>query len=231
MNEHYQKNIHAGHRKRVRDEFLKNGLENFSDIRALEMLLFYGIPRIDTNPIAHSLIERFGSLYNVLNASVPELMKADLHISESTAILIKAVGEINRKAQIEKERKGKIFFNNSSETKQNIRPYFTGLSNERFMMFCLNSKGEQIKATVVSEGVVNTVGVNIRQAVETALYSSASIVVFAHNHPDGECKPSDDDLYLTKRLKEALGTIGIAVQDHIIVTVSEEYSFAENRLL
>ena len=132
------KNIHKGHRKRLKKEFLEHGTDGFSEVRALELLLFYALARQDTNPLAHRLLDRFGSLHGVLSASVVELCTVD-GIAENTAILIRLIPEMFRlseygRRQIKNDRI------DSSFTAGNIASScFAGESNEKFMLFCLDS--------------------------------------------------------------------------------------------
>ncbi|MDO5445381.1 MAG: DNA repair protein RadC [Eubacteriales bacterium] len=221
--------IHSGHRQRVKEEYLKSGIENFSDVRALEMLLFYGIQRKDTNPLAHALLDRFGSLQNVFSASVPELTAAG--IPEHAAILINLVPGLARKAILEKEEKELKYFKNSGEIGKYIQSCFIADRDERFMIYCLDASLKLLSRKEVSHGVVNKVNVDIRRIAEIALTSKCTSCIVAHNHPDGIPEPSKDDILVTDRIRDALATVGIRLNDHFIVCNDSYYSFAEHSLL
>ena len=222
-------NIHSGHRQRVKEEYLQSGIENFSDIRALEMLLFYGIQRKDTNPIAHELLDRFGSLQNVFSASVSELKDAGL--PEHAAILVSLVPGLARKAIIEKEEKELKYFRSSGEIGKYIQSCFLADRDERFLIYCLDSSLKLLSRKEVAHGVVNKVNVDIRRIAEIALTSKCTSCIIAHNHPDGLSEPSRDDILVTDRIRDALATVGIRLNDHFIVCENGFYSFAEHGLL
>lgn len=222
-------NIHSGHRQRVKEEYLKSGIEDFSDVRALEMLLFYGIQRKDTNPIAHMLLERFGSLQNVFSASVPELMDAGL--PEHAAILITLVPGISRKAILEKEEKELKYFKNSGEIGRYIQSCFLADRDERFIIYCLDASLRLLRRKEVAHGVVNKVNVDIRRIVEIALTAKCTSCIIAHNHPDGVPEPSRDDILVTDRIRDALAIVGIRLNDHFITCDESYYSFAEHNKL
>ena len=217
-------NIHAGHRQRVRDEYKQLGLENFSTVRALEMLLFYVYPYVDTNPIAHRLLDEFGSLKGVLNASLEDLERFGM--SESQAILLKIVPEISRKAQIESLRR----ISSTTDASVLAKELFRNCAEERFVLFCLNNKNELLGTDLLASGVVNSVKIEIRKIAEYALRKGAVSVIIAHNHPGGIASPSDADLHLTNRIKSALSQIDITLLDHLIVSDDDVYSFSSNGL-
>lgn len=222
-------NIHGGHRQRVKEEYLKSGIENFSDVRALEMLLFYGIQRKDTNPISHALLDRFGSLQNVFSASVAELMDAGL--PEHAAILITLVPGIARKAILEKEEKELKYFKNSGEIGRYIQSCFLADRDERFLIYCLDASLRLLSRKEVAHGVVNKVNIDIRRIAEIALTAKCTSCIIAHNHPDGIPEPSRDDILVTDRIRDALTTVGIRLNDHFIVCNDSYYSFAEHNML
>ena len=220
--------IHQGHRKRVKEEYLKSGIENFSDIRALELLLFYTVSRQDTNPTAHRLLDEFGSLQNVLSASVPELVKAG--ISENAAILVSLVRGLNRKAMIEQEEKALRYFRNSSEIGKYVCSCFLGDRDERFLIFFLDSSLKLLSKKEIAHGVVNKVNVDIRRIVELALAEKATSCIIAHNHPDGNAQPSREDILVTDKVRDALAIVGIKLNDHIIASGEIYYAFSEHGL-
>ena len=221
--------IHSGHRERVRREFLSNGADNFSDVRALELLLFYAIDRKDVNPLSHALLERFGSLKSVLSASVDEL-KTVPGIEEKTAILIRLVGDINKKAELDR-KSSRFIINTSGDAFEYLKPHFMYSDSEKFFIVSINSDGYVIKTQELSEGVVNSVNVDLRKIAETALTNKAVQIIVSHNHPGGNVNPSDDDIRLTRKIRDMLSALNVNLLDHIIVSGFEYYSFADNGYL
>lgn len=223
-------NVHAGHRKRLKKEFLDHGASGFSEIRALELLLFYALARQDTNPLAHSLLDRFGSLHGVLSASVSELCTVD-GIAENTAILIRLVPELIRLSEYGKSQKKKEKIDSSFAAGSLISACFAGESNEKFMLFCLDSQKRIKRQEEISRGVVNSVGVDVRRVAEIALSYKAAACIAAHNHPDGDAFPSNEDREVTLQLRDALNLLGIPLLDHIIIGTDGYFSFADAGLL
>ena len=223
-------NLHAGHRKRLKKEFLEHGAEGFSEVRALELLLFYALSRQDTNPLAHRLLDRFGSLHGVLTASVAELCTVD-GIAENTAILIRLIPELSRLSEYGRKQRKKEKIDSSFAAGSLITACFAGESNEKFMLFCLDSRKRIKRQEEISRGVVNSVGVDVRRVAEIALNYKAAACIAAHNHPDGDSFPSEEDREVTVQLREALSVLGIPLLDHIIVGTDGYFSFADAGIL
>ena len=218
--------VHDGHRDRLRESFDKYGLESFSDINALELLLFYAVPRRDTNPIAHELLDRFGSLDAVFSASERELTEVP-GIGKHAASLIRLVPEILKKSQVSKASKA-TYIRSTSDAGKYLLPRFMNEKDEVLWMLCLDSKGEVICYLQMGHGTVNAVETNIRRIVETALKHKATRVVIAHNHPNGIALPSKEDEYFTKKLFDAFRILNIKLEDHIIVADKDYVSLADS---
>ena len=174
--------IHDGHREKMRARFLNAGLEAFADHEALELLLYYAIPRRDTNPIAHALMERYGSLSAVLEAPVEDLRKVE-GVGESTAILLRLVPQLYRRARLAGARD--TVLNSTERTGRYLLELFAGLNREVLYQLCLDQKGKLLACKRLSEGSANSTEVNIRLLAENAILTSASAVILAHNHPSG----------------------------------------------
>ena len=207
--------MHTGHRQRLKDQFLENGLDGFTDIQVLELLLFYAIPRIDTNDIAHHLLKRFGSLEQVLDAPPSELMKVE-GVGPNAATFISLLTAANRYFQVRRSENVKIL-TTVTECGHYMMPFFHGRTNETVFLLCLDAKCKVLACREVGEGSVNSASVPIRRIVETALMSKAVSVVLAHNHPSGLAVPSHEDVVSTQRTAAALAAVEITLVDHIIV--------------
>lgn len=220
-------NLHDGHRDRLRNEFLNLG-ENQSmhDHKLLEMLLFYAIPRKDTNTIAHELLNTFGSFAAVFDADVEALAEIK-GMTKNAAVLIKAIIPIIRKYV---ESKGEA--PNSIKTFEDIGNFFMakylGIKSETASMLCLNGKGEIISFEIISDGDLDSTGLSIRTVLERVIKTSATAVVLAHNHPSGIALPSAQDITITKMVADALHTISVSLVDHIIIVDNDYVSMAQS---
>lgn len=220
--------IHDGHRQRLKERFLREGLDHFSDIQALELLLFYCIPRQDTNPIAHSLLERFGSLSQVLEAPAEELCKVP-GIGQSAAVLLSMMLPMGRFYQKNRAENVRILASMDA-CAEYLVPYFHGRRNETVFLLCLDAKCKVLGCREMGEGSVNSAGVPIRRIVETALGLNATTAILAHNHPSGFALPSGEDIQTTHRVAAALSAVEITLADHIIVADGDYVSIAQSGL-
>ena len=221
--------VHDGHRERLRARFAEHGLESFNELNALELLLCYAIPRRDTNELAHRLLDAFGSLSGVFQASMQELTSIP-GIGENAAALILMVPQIVKKAHVPKAKKTKII-RNSTDAGNYLLPYFLDEQDEIVMMLCLDNKRAVICCREMGRGVVNCVEANIRRMVETALKVKTTTVIIAHNHPNGVALPSREDDNFTRTLYRSLGLLGITLEDHIIVANDEFVSLADSGVM
>ena len=206
--------IHDGHRQRVYDRFRKEGLDSFSPHNVLELLLFYSIPRSDTNEIAHRLIERFGSLSAVFEAPESELVKVD-GIGERSALLLKMIPDIARYYMVDKTVD--IAITSPDQAAEYLLPRYIGRSVETVMVTCLDNKNKVLNTSIVHEGSINVSEVSVQAIASAALQSKAAAIVLSHNHPDGVALPSNDDILTTKLICRTLSALNIRVLDHIII--------------
>lgn len=218
--------IHDGHREKMRQRFLRGGLDAFADHEALELLLYYAIPRKDTNPIAHALMERYGSLSAVLTAPVEDLEKVE-GIGESAAVLLKLAPQLYRKARLS-DAEQETVLNSVSRVGAYLLDRFTGEKNEVLYQLCLDRKGKLLACKKLGEGDIASAELDIRRLVENALLTGASSVILAHNHPSGVALPSEEDYIATSRAKEALAVVGVVLTDHIIVADGDFVSMSDS---
>ena len=211
-----EKNLHEGHRGRLKNRFLNNGLESFEDHNILEMLLFYSIPRKDTNDIAHELIHHFGSLKAVFDADFDELIKFK-GISENSATLIKMIPAISRAYLTNKSNKKPVLDNVSAIKEFLFHTYF-GETKEVVYLILLNNKFELISLERIHEGSVNSAQIELRKLVDLIVKKNASSIILAHNHPDGFPSPSYEDIQTTADLISTLNLIDIQLIEHFVVT-------------
>ncbi len=217
-------NIHEGHRKRMKERFMKSGLDDFAPHNVLELLLFYSIPRGDTNPIAHRLIDAFGSLSGVFDATPEELMKVS-GVGESTAILISMIPQMARK-YLEDKADAVNVVGGCGDIGAYLLPKFVGRTNEALMMVSIDNKNKVISCSVVAEGTVDSAKVSRRKVMEEAMKVKATRVILAHNHPRGVAVPSAEDVAMTREIGRLFAQVGIELVDHIIIADDDYVSMA-----
>lgn len=222
-------NIHKNHRKRMREEFLKSGLDNMPPHKVLEMLLFYSIPQGDTNPLAHRLIQYFGSLSGVFDAAYEDLLQVE-GIGPASAMLIKVVAASYRAYSIDRVDRG-LLLNSTENLGTFLMPYFAGKTREEVYLLCLDSKLKAVCCQKVGEGSVDTVLLNTREIISVAVRHHATSLVLAHNHPRGVALPSSKDVAATRKLKEALKLVNVRLLDHIIVADNDFVSMLDSGYL
>lgn len=214
--------IHNGHRSRMRNKILNDELENFPPHEILETLLFYCIPRRNTNPLAHKLLDHFSSLKNILDADYPELKRCGI-ISEQTAFYLYFIGKLIKYYNITFENK-KIVFKNLNDYKDYLNNYFKKLDNEIMVLLFLDCSNKLIGSKKI-EGNKSEVLVTPKKIVELAIHSDCKKLIIAHNHPNNNCKPSVADRNLTLAVHNALNLIDVELLDHLIYGKDNFYSF------
>ena len=208
-------NPHAGHRAKLKKRFISGGLDDFEDHNILELILFFAIPRRDTNEIAHALLAKFGSFSAVFEASVAELCQVD-GVGEHTAQLIKtypAVAKRYYKDRFKEEKKLPEY----RALGQNLVLEFAGCDHEKVQaLFYDNSLGFRGQE-ILHEGDINSVSFSFRKVCDAALQHNAAYIVLAHNHPRGLPIASSEDLHTTTQIQRFLSQMGVTLIDHFIV--------------
>ncbi len=222
-------NTHSGHRARLRERFEKEGLDGFQPHEVLELLLFYAVPRRDTNELAHRLLERFGSLDKVFDAGIDSLIAVD-GIGYNSAVLLRLMQPAAQYYMRERFR-GKKVCGCTEDMGAYMCSRIGMLGKEVFVAAALDSVRRETAFRVISDGLVTQAAVQLRRLAEFALSSHAESLVIAHNHVSGRLEPSQSDRDATSAICRSLLGIGVKVTDHIIVCGDRYYSFAEAGIL
>ena len=218
---------HSGHRERVKAEFLSRGLEGWSEHRMLELLLFYAIPKRDVNDLAHELIDRFGSLAGVMDASWDELSQMK-GVGKHTALLLKLIPALS--GQYLSSRSGvRPIIQDIRDVYEVLAPYFVGATNEKSYVLCLDGKNQILGVRKLSEGCIDAASVNIRRITEEAVSLHAVRVYLAHNHITNIALPSREDINTTNAIRAALAGVGFELVDHLIFVDGDMVSIRESQ--
>lgn len=217
-----------GHRRRLRERFLRAGLDGLQDYEAIELLLTYAIPRRDVKPLAKELLETYGSLEKLLDATPADLL--DRHgMGPSGTTLVLLIRQLCSKYLEQKIRDVDVL-DSSAATERFLRMKLGGGRKETFMVIFMNSHNHVLDFQVFP-GTVDRAAVYPREIAEKCLRTGATAVIAAHNHPSGICMPSDGDLQTTRRILAALRTINVGLVDHLIVTPTACLSLRGNGML
>ena len=220
-----EKNPHIGHRQRLKQRYLSYGIDGFTQHQALELLLFYAIPYKDTNPLAHKLLDEFGTISAVFDATKEQLHNFGL--TDNQIALIKMIPDYSRLYLTDKSRNGSTVIQMDKLCDFFINR-FVGRTEEYLYLLLIDSKFKELYSGVVSKGSFNTAEVPIRKIVQLALEYNARYVVIAHNHPTGLALPSAQDIDTTNRLYHALYMVHVRLFDHIIVADNDAVSLANS---
>ena len=223
------KHRHTGHRERMKAEFLARGLEGWPDHRVLELLLFYTIPQGDVNDLAHELVERFGSLAGVLDASVEELKKVK-GVGDHTAVFLRMLPAVLGRYQGARTRLSAII-NSPEEAYAWLEPYFFGARNEMVYVLRMDGKRQVLGVRKVAEGSIEMAEVNTRRIAEEAIGLRAAQIYVAHNHVSNLAIPSQADWLTTDTLRGALRPIGIELIDHLVFVDGDMVSLKDSEHL
>lgn len=223
-----EENIHAGHRERMRERFEQNGLDGFHDHEVLEMLLFYAIPRGDTNALAHELLREFGSLQGVLRADPEQLCRVK-GIGANAAVFLRFTGEFH--TFLEQSRMRGVSLGTTENRFAYFRNLLSGCSDENMLAACLDDDMKVLRCHTVAKGAPGHVQVEMQVLIRTILQSHCRSVILAHNHPNGKAVPSDADIYHTQTAAKLLHSLQIELIDHIIVAPDDVCSMRSMGIL
>lgn len=218
----------AGHRSRLRDRFLKGGLDGFSDAEVLELLLSFGTPRTDCKVPARQALDRFGSLAAVFEAGSSELLEVD-GIGPKNSFAVRFVRAVASRYLKERLR-GKRYLHSSDQVRDFLLHSMRGLKKEIFVAIFLDSSHAIIDSETIAEGTLANTAVYPRELLLRSLYHNAAALIVAHNHPSGEISPSRQDRHLTKTLYLAASFLDINLLDHLIIG-EDTFSFADHGLM
>lgn len=238
--EDYEKGLHAEHRKRMLEKFSINGFSGFSEHEKLEIILFFSVPRVNTNDIAHRLLNKYKTIANVMDAPEKELVKFK-HITVRTVQLFKMIKHTAALYDFEKNV-NVTYMTTIEEFGTHLQLYYGAISEETFSVLLLDSRGVKIKESSIKvdinktnikqigKGTVSAVSASPRELLKVVIESKATEVIICHNHPGGIAEPSKADALATIEIKKLLNSIGVHLKDHIIVTSNDYYSMVSSPL-
>ncbi len=209
------KNIHKEHRKRVKENVAKHGFSHLEEHQLLELLLFYSIPRVDTNETAHNLLNEFNSLEDIFKASHYRLKRVN-GVGDNTALMLTTIGEIFSRMQT-KEPSKKIRYKDVNVLKENCSDMLRGATVEKVILYCFDSSWRLKKYSLISDGTETAATIDIAKVVQIVLDSQSPLAVIAHNHPEGAAEPSAADIDATRNVSVMLRKLGFSLADHVIV--------------
>lgn len=226
-----EKDLHKFHRQRLRKEIYQSDPYSLGEVKILEYLLTLATARGDTNPLAHELLNKFGNISNVINSNYTQLL-AIKGVGPKIASFLLSYGRILHFVfETGAMPKKKTVLQTINQFSEVLRNYFLGKTCEEFYVLLLTAKSELIGVERITTGNVNSVGIDVPSFVQTVLQHNASIIVIAHNHPNGELQPSGEDIDATLAIVEAISVYGVRVADHLIIGPKQVFSFKNAGLM
>ena len=222
-----EKQMHSNHRNRMKNIFVEHGFDSFTEIQKLEFLLFFAIPQKDVNPIAHRLLDEYGSLQRVLAADFQDLVNIK-GVGKHTALMLKSYQAV---LQENLNSTDEIVLKHSTEMKKYCYNLLKNASVEEFYILCLDERCKLLKVKRLNRGSTTAVNININEITKLCFSQKSSQIVIAHNHPSGNSEFSDNDLTMTNSIL-CNGLLNeIKLVDHILVTPKGAYSLAEKGII
>lgn len=219
------KGLHSGHRERLRKRFLKTGFESFQEHEILELILFYALPRVNTNEISHRLMEKFGSISAVLDADIAEIAEVK-GLSESSALLLKLLRDLSCKYALSNHPY--IKFSSHDEINKYLSDYFSSINSEICLILNVTPQFELLNSVSLPSHKIISNEVSIREIAEIAINNGLHRIIIGQNHPNKPPLPSEEDYIVTRILTESLLPLGIEIYDHIICGGRKTFSMRNN---
>lgn len=223
--------IYIGHRQRLKERFIRSEGADMADYEAVELLLTYAIPRRDVKPLAKALIKEFGSFAGVISAPMDRLLEVS-GIKDNSAVLIKFIEFAAKKLSWQNLAFEDAPYITSTDSLIEFCRCSMGYSEvEVLRLIYVDSKLKVIGTEILQKGSISSVNISPRDIVTKALKNNASGIIMVHNHPSGDPRPSKNDIEATKSVKLACDAVGVTLHEHIVITPSDFYSFAQRHLI
>jgi DNA repair protein RadC len=218
-----------GHRRRLREKFLKGGLQGFLDYEIVELLLTLGTPRKDCKEQARKALQKFRSLRGIVEAPADELQKIR-GIGPHNIFGLRLIQEVSRH-YLKERMMSRPYCHSSKEVFDYLYHALRDLKKEKFKVLFMDTKNQILEEKTIFEGTVDSSAVYPREIMKEALKCDASSLIFIHNHPSGDPEPSASDREITKELVFAAGIMHLKVLDHLIIGNNRYFSFADEGLI
>ena len=221
---------HVGHRQRLKDKVRKVGLEALSEHEIIELLLTYTIPQKDTNELAHTILNTFGSIANSIDANYNDLLKIK-GVGEETALFFKVMANLMCVYKNSKGNKENVILNSTSKSVEYYRKHYFIGKKEEMKILCLSKKGSVVSVAEINGQDDTSVNFNIKDFVDKINKDNVDSIVVFHTHPNGGVEPSREDIFATQKILNVCVILGIKLSDHIILNETSQFSFKHSGLL
>lgn len=215
--------------RRPREKLLSGGASQLSDAELLALFIRTGVPGLDAVALSQKLLDKFGTLNAIFNAKLGELSEVK-GIGQAKFVLFQAILEISKR-YFHEAMTDKDVMQSPDAVRKYLQHLLQNEPYEQFVLLHLDNQHRVLKSEVLFKGTINAAAVYPRVVVDSVIQHRSAAVIFAHNHPSGICEPSQADIQLTKRLKQALNLIDVATLDHFVVGQDQVVSFAERGLI
>lgn len=220
-----------GHRERLRKKYLEKGIESLNDYEILELILFYSIPVKDTKPVAKELLQKFGSIKNILAHLNLEEFSSIKGLGEKSYILFSLIKDIHKIIEKNAIIENKKCIKSLDDVIKFSKNILWDVNFEQFCCLFLNSKNEVLKFEILEQGTVNETYIYFRKLFEKAFKIKATALILIHNHPSGNATPSREDMNITREIVKIAAPLGITVHDHVIIAGDNYFSFKKENII